>query len=310
MQKFLIRSLFLILLLSAAESWALPRCPPVTLFSALLRVLVCVALLLFACSPLFADDAVPRGPDGKPSFNGTWQAFNRANDNLEAHAAKAARAFQPGPVNPVPAREVISLGAVGAVPAGMGVVSGGSIPYLPDARRQQVENKADWLNRDPEIKCYLPGIPRATYLPYPFQIFHNRDALLFAYEYAGAVRNIHLRDADPAPVDSWMGQSVAHWEGDTLVIVTTGQNRQTWLDRAGNFHSDTLIVTERFSLAGSHRMDYEATLEDPNIFSKPWTINMTLYRLVGNDAQLQQFNCVEFVEELIYGHLRKVPVPR
>jgi len=250
----------------------------------------------------------PRGPGGKPDLNGTWQAFNRANYNLEHHPAQAAMAMRKGPVVPVPAKEVVALGAVGAVPAGIGVVVGDEIPYLAKARKQRDENRETWLSRDPEIKCYLPGIPRATYMPFPFQILHNKDALFFAYEFAGAVRNIHLTDPGPAPIDSWMGQSVGSWDGDTLVIETTGQNDQTWLDRAGNFHSEMLHVTERFTPTSPHTLSYEATLEDEKVFEKPWSIRMTLYRLVGNDARLQQFNCIEFVEELIYGHLRKKPL--
>ena len=250
----------------------------------------------------------PRGPGGKPDLNGTWRAMSRANDDLEPHPAKAAMAFRPGPVGPVPAKEVVAIGAIGAVPAGIGVVVGGEIPYRPLAREKKAENQKNWLARDPEIKCYQPGIPRATYMPYPFQILHNVDALFFAYEYAGAVRSIHLEDPGPAPIDSWMGQSVGKWEGDTLVIVTTGQNDQTWLDRAGNFHSEALRVVERFTPTSPNTLSYEATLEDEKIFTRPWTIGMTLYRLVGDDAHLQQFNCVEFVEELLYGHLRKHPL--
>jgi hypothetical protein len=250
----------------------------------------------------------PRGPAGKPDMNGTWRAMSRANDDIEAHAAKAAMAFREGPAGPVPAKEVVAIGAVGAVPAGMGVVVGGAIPYRPEARAKKAENQKNWLTRDPEIKCYQPGIPRATYMPYPFQILHNEDALFFAYEYAGAVRNILLEDPGPAPIDSWMGQSVGRWEGDTLVIETTGQHDQTWLDRAGNFHSEALRVVERFTLTSPHTMNYEATLEDEKIFTRPWTIRMTLYRLRGDDARLQQFNCIEFVEELLYGHLRKNPL--
>jgi hypothetical protein len=252
----------------------------------------------------------PRGPGGKPDLNGTWQVMSRANDGLETHAARAARALRDGPHGPVPAKEVLALGAVGAVPAGLGVVVGDEIPYQDWARKKQVENEAHWLVRDPEVKCYLPGIPRATYLPYPFQIFHNENALFFAYEYAGAVRNIHLTDPGPAPIDSWMGQSVGKWEGDALVVETTGQHDQSWLDRAGNFHSEALRVVERFTPTSAHTLLYEATLEDPKVYTRPWTIRMTLYRRVGDDAQLQQFNCVEFVEELIYGHLRKQPLPR
>ena len=250
----------------------------------------------------------PRIADGKPDMNGVWQVLNRANYNLEAHGPQAAMAMREGPVVPVPAKEVIALGAVGAVPAGVGVVVGGEIPYQPEAKVQRDKNRENWLTSDPEIKCYLPGIPRATYMPFPFQIVHNKDALLFSYEYAGAVRNIHLSDPGPAPIDSWMGQSWARWEGDTLVIESSGFNDQSWLDRAGNYHSDVLKVTERFTRTSDHTMNYEAMLEDDKVFTRPWKIEMPLYKRVGSDARMMQFNCVEFVEELMYGHLRKNPL--
>jgi hypothetical protein len=159
-----------------------------------------------------ARDDIPRMPDGKPDLNGVWQVLNTANFDLIAHPAKAAMAMVPGPFGPVPAKEVVALGAVGAVPAGMGVVAGGEIPYTPEAREQQIENQANWLTSDPEIKCYLPGVPRATYMPYPFQIFHSESAIFIAYEYAGATRNLLLEDPGEAPVDSWMGQSYATWD--------------------------------------------------------------------------------------------------
>ncbi len=250
----------------------------------------------------------PRTAGGKPDMNGVWQVLNRAHYNLEAHAAQAAMAMREGPVVPVPAKAVVALGAVGAVPPGLGVVEDGEIPYQDWALEERNENRADWLQRDPEIKCYLPGIPRATYMPFPFQIFHNEDALFFSYEYAGAVRNIHLSDPGPAPIDSWMGQSWARWDGDTLVIETTGQNDQTWLDRAGNFHSEALKVTERFTRTSDYTMHYEVTLEDDKVFTRPWTISMPLYKRVGHDARIIEFNCVEFVEEIMYGHLRKEPL--
>jgi hypothetical protein len=269
------------------------------------------AVLMFVCLNGQSEEA-PYQPariaDGKPDMNGVWQVLNRANYNLEAHGPQAALAMREGPVVPVPAKEVIALGAVGAVPAGVGVVIGGEIPYQPEARLQRDKNRENWLTSDPEIKCYLPGIPRATYMPFPFQIVHNKDALLFSYEYAGAVRNIHLADPGPAPIDSWMGQSWARWEGDTLVIESSGFNDQSWLDRAGNHHSDVLKVTERFTRTSDHTMNYEATLEDEKVFTRPWKIEMPLYKRVGSDARMMQFNCVEFVEELMYGHLRKEPL--
>lgn len=252
----------------------------------------------------------PRGPDKvHPDLNGVWQVMNTAGWNVEPHASSAALQMRPGPYGPVPAKEVLALGAVGAVPAGLGVVEGGEIPYTADARKQRDENKADWIHRDPEIKCYLPGVPRANYMTLPFQIFQSGKQMLFAYEYAGAVRNILFTDPGPAPVDSWMGQSVAHWEGDTLVVVVTGQNDSTWFDRAGNFHSADMKVVERYTPTGPGVMRYEAEITDPSTFTRPWKMSMNLYKHVGEDARLNQFKCVEFVEELMYGKLRKNPLP-
>ena len=252
----------------------------------------------------------PRAPGGKPDLNGVWQAINEANFDLEAHNAKPALAVRPGPHGPVPAAAVLALGAVGSVPPSLGVVEGGEIPYKPDALAQRNKNRENWLISDPEIKCYLPGVPRAAYLPYPFQIFQNATELFFAYEYAGAVRNVYLKDPGPAPVDSWMGQSVAHWEGETLVIDVTGLNDQTWFDRAGNFHSDKLHVIERYTRTSPDVIAYEATMEDPEVFTRPWKIRMALYRRQEPNAQLLDFKCVEFVEELMYGQYRKQPLPK
>lgn len=249
-----------------------------------------------------------RTADGKPNLSGTWTSFGRANYNIEPHSASAAMQMREGPIVPVPAKAVVALGAVGSVPGSLGIVEGGKIPYKPDALKMRDENHADWINRDPEIKCYLPGLPRANYMPYAFQIFHNKDALFFAYEYAGAVRNVYLKDPGPSPVDSWMGQSWLRWEGDTAVITVTDQNGESWLDRAGNYIGYGAVVTERYTLTGPNTMHYEATVENPDVFTTPWKISYTLYRLVGDDAKLQQFKCVEFVEELMYGKLRKHPL--
>ncbi|MGH9349725.1 MAG: hypothetical protein ACRD26_20935 [Vicinamibacterales bacterium] len=252
---------------------------------------------------------IPRTSDGRPDLNGIWQVLNTANYDLQAHTARAALALRPGPAGPVPAAPVVALGAVGAVPAGLGVVEGGEIPYQPWAAAKKKENHENWLTLDPEIKCYLPGVPRATYMPFPFQIFQSSTAAMFiAYEYAGAVRNIYLKDPGPPPLDSWMGQSVGRWEGDTFVVDVTGFNDQTWFDRAGNFHSEALHVVERYTLTDRDHIQYEATIDDAKVFTRPWTIRMPLYRHVNSDARLQQFKCVEFVEELMYGHLRKTPL--
>ena len=215
-----------------------------------------------------------------------------------------------GPQGPVSAVGVLRLGAVGAVPGSLGVVDGGQIPYTADARALKDENRANWLERDPEVKCYMPGVPRANYIPLPFQIVQSETNIFVAYEYAGAVRDIYLNDRGPAPVDSWMGQSDGRWAGDPLVVRVTGQNDRTWFDRAGSHHSNQLVVEERYTLVGPDHIQYEATMEDPGVFTEPWTIRMPLYRRVEENARLMDFKCVEFVEELIYGEHRRNPLPR
>jgi hypothetical protein len=252
----------------------------------------------------------PRASDGHADLNGIWQALNTANYDIEVHVARPAMALRPGPYGPVPAAPVLALGAVGAVPGGLGVVEGGAIPYTPAALEQKKKNQENWLTLDPEIKCYLPGVPRATYMPFPMQIFQSNKAIFIAYEYAGATRNILLKDPGPAPTDSWMGQSVGRWEGDTLVVDVTGLLDQTWFDRSGNHHSDKLHVVERYTRTSPDIISYEATIEDPKVFTRPWKMSMPLYRRQEKNAQLMEFKCVEFVEELMYGQWRKKPLPR
>jgi hypothetical protein len=234
--------------------------------------------------------------------------MNTANYDLETHMARPAMALRQGPHGLLPAAVVLPLGAVGAVPGGSGVVQDGPIPYRPEAAAKKKENQENWLDRDPEIKCYLPGVPRATYLPYPFQIFQSESALMIVYEYAGTVRDVYLKDPGPPPVESWMGQSVGRWEGETLVVEVTGFNDQTWFDRAGNFHSNGLRVVERYTRVAPDHLWYEATIEDPQIFTRPWKIAMPLYRRIEPNAQLYDFKCVEFVEELMYGQYRRKPL--
>jgi hypothetical protein len=252
----------------------------------------------------------PRLADGRPDFNGIWQALNEANYDIQMHVARPALALREGPYGPVPDASVVALGAVGAVPPGVGIVEGDELPYRPDALATRRENQQNWLSRDPEIKCYLPGVPRATYMPHPFQIVQSATQLMFVYQYAGAVRDVHLKDPGPAPVDSWMGQSVARWDGDSLVVDVTGMNDSTWFDRAGNFHSDALKVTERYTRTSADVIAYEATIEDPKVFTRPWKMTMPLYRRQERNAQLMDFKCVEFIEELMYGQWRKKPLPR
>jgi hypothetical protein len=254
---------------------------------------VAVAVLLAPANAQNQTYKAPRTADGKPNLNGIWQAMNTANWDLQGHAAQAG--------------QVVSLGATGAEPPGIGVVEGGEIPYLPAAAQKKKENYANRLKLDPEVKCYLPGVPRATYMPFPFQIVQTGKVVLISYEYDGAVRTIYMDNPGPAPVDSWMGWSAGHWDGDTLVVDVTGFNDQTWFDRAGDFHSDMLHVVERFTPVSANVLNYEAIIEDPQVFSRAWKISMPLYKHLEKNAQLLEFKCVEFVEELLYGHLRKQP---
>lgn len=235
----------------------------------------------------------PRTPHGAPDVSGIWQANNTANWDLEPHAARQGPLFQ--------------LGAAFSVPPGLGVVDGGSIPYLAAAVARRNENRANWLKLDPEIKCYMPGIPRATYMPYPFQIVQSADNILFTYEYASASRVVRMNSTAQSPAPAWMGWSTGRWDGESLVIEVVDHMEDTWFDRAGNYHSDALKVTERYTALDANTLQYQATIEDPKVFSKPWTISMPLYRRRDPNMQLMEYKCVEFAEELMYGHLRKKP---
>ena len=271
-----------------------------------------LALGLFAAIGVHANDyKAPRGPDGvHPDLNGVWQALVSANYDIEMHTARHSMQVREGPYGPLPAVKTLYLGAVGAVPPGLGIVVGGKIPYKPEALLKKQENQDNWIDRDPEVKCFLPGIPRANYMPQPFQLFQSQDSVFFAYQYAGAVREVYMEDPGEAPVDSWMGWSAGSWDGDTLVIKVTGQYDSTWFDRSGNHHSNQMVVTERFTPMSPYHLEYEATIEDPETFTEPWKIKFPLYRRVEDNAQLMEFRCVEFVEELMYGEWRKNPLPR
>ena len=219
--------------------------------------------------------------------------MNTANWDIQGHTAA------PGPIP--------ALGAAFYVPSGLGIVEGEEIPYTPAAAAKKKENAANWMKLDPELKCYMPGVPRATYMPYPFQIVQSRNNILITYQFAGAVRIVNMESPTKSPADSWMGWSNGHWEGDTLVVDVTSQNEYSWFDRAGNFHSDALHVIERYTPRSPDTLMYEATIEDPNVFTRPWKMSMPLYRRVERNAQLMEFRCVEFVEELLYGRFRKPP---
>jgi hypothetical protein len=251
-----------------------------------------------------------RTADGKPNFSGIWQALNEANWDLQAHEARPGAVTQQG-VYPyayaqVPAAPVLALGAAGGVPASLGVVEGdGQIPYAPDAAAIKKENAEHWIDRDPELKCYLPGIPRAMYMPYPFQIVQSTNKINMAYAFTSTARTIHLDQVEGPPDDTYMGHSVGRWEGDTLVVDVTNFNGKNWFDRAGNFHSDALHLVERFTPITPDAMRYEVTIEDPKVFTRPWKISMPLYRRLEPNIELLEYRCIEFVEEFLYGNLRK-----
>jgi len=221
---------------------------------------------------------VPRTRDGKPDLSGIWQVLNAANDNLLSHSASKDG------------------------PAGLGVVEGDEIPYRPEALARKQENFANRATRDTESKCYLPGVPRITYMPFPFQIIQMPGVTTILYEYVHAIRSIytngspHLR----GPLDWWMGDSRGRWEGDTLVVDVVHFGQDTWFDRTGNHHSDALHVVERYSLMDADHINYEVTIEDPKVFTRPWKMRMVLYRHKEPNFQLLDYDCYAFDWEKYY----------
>jgi hypothetical protein len=258
-----------------------------------------------------ATGQVRRTADGKPDFSGIWQANSLAYWDLLSHDARPIVANRGAyPDVPSLAPPVVALGTIGWIPADVGVVEGDEIPYQPWAAARQKENFANWLDRDPEIRCYLPGVPRAMYLPYRFQIIQGTTKVLMAFEFRNAERTIHLDDVVPYPGDAFMGHSVGTWEGDTLVVTVSSFTPNTWFDRSGNFHSDALRVTERYTPLGRDAIQYEARIEDSKVFTRPWTIRLPLYRRLEPNARIVPFRCMEMAEETALGHLRKEPLVR
>jgi len=267
--------------------------------AALLALLFAAATL--ASPPLAAQPPQPQprpaSINGAPNINGIWQALNTANWNLEGQAAEAIDEFW-------------QLGALFAVPPGPGVVRGGTIPYLPRGLERRARNRASWPGEDTEAKCFRSGIPRQTYMPYPFEIIQGDGDILFAYEYATSNRTVRMGENHISPdevlVDQWLGWSNGRWEDGTLVVEVFG-NLPVWLDRAGNFHNGG-TVTERYTPMSDNHLWYEATIEDPATFARPWTIEMPLYRRLERNPAIFEFKCVEIAEPLLYGELLKDPI--
>ncbi len=217
---------------------------------------------------------LPRAPNGRPNLSGVWQVMNTASWDIQDHSAQKG------------------------VPAGQGVVEGNDIPYQPAALARRKENFANRATADPLTKCYLPGVPRITYMPFPFQILQTPTHVEIFYEYAHAVRQIYVNGSPhpPGHIDWWMGDSRGRWEGDTLVVDVVDFNDQTWFDRAGNFHSDALHLVERYTLADPDHLSYEVTIEDPKVFTRPWKMSTVFYRHKEKNFQLLEYECHTFVE--------------
>ncbi len=273
-----------------------------------LPLLACGAAAVLGVSFAVAQTPAYRPPhrgDGHPDLSGIWQSLVTSNWDLQDHEAR-------------PGLHPELEGAYDAAPGGQSIVEGGDIPYQPWALAKKKENVANRAKvdvsddkkwhalGDPELKCYMPGVPRANYMPYPFQIVQGSNGtILIAYEFASATRVVRMNWQQESPADAWMGWSRGRWDGDTLVVDVTGLREETWLDRAGDFHSDKLHVVERYTPMSPYHMLYEATLDDPKVYTRPWKISFPLYRRLEKNLQLVEFKCVPFTEELLYGRFRK-----
>jgi len=235
------------------------------------RILFALIVIAFVPRFSYGQGAVPRTPDGKPDLSGIWQAMNTAVWDIQDHNAQKG------------------------VPAGRGVVEGNVLPYMPSAMAKKKANFENRATADPETKCYLPGVPRVTYMPFPFQIVQTPAQITILYEYAHAVRNIFMGTPHiEGQLFWWMGDSRGRWDGDTLVVDVTDFNDETWFDRAGNFHSDALHVVERYTLVDPDHVNYEATIEDPKVFTRPWKMSMILDRHKEKNFRLLEYECFSF----------------
>jgi len=224
------------------------------------------------------QSAVPRTPEGRPDLSGIWQVMNTAEWDIQDHQARPD------------------------APAGLGVVEGDQIPYQAWAAAKKKENFKKRATEDPLAKCYLPGVPRLTYTPLPFQIFQTPKEVTIFYQYAHAVRHIFANGSKhpDGHIDWWLGDSRAQWQGDTLIVDVTDFNDLTWFDRAGNFHSDELHVVERYTPADADHINYEVSVEDPKVFTRPWKMSMILYRHKEKNFQLLEHECYGFEYEPYY----------
>ena len=216
-------------------------------------------------------DSLPRTAEGKPDMSGIWQVLNTAAWDIQDHQAMKG------------------------VPAGQGVVEGNELPYLPEALAKKNENFKNRLTADPESRCFQPGMPRIMYMPYPFQIVQTPSYIGLLFEYVHTTRHIRLNSEHPeGPIEWALGDTRARWDGDTLVTDVVHFNAETWFDRAGNFHSEAMRLSERFTMLGRDHINYEVTVEDPKVFSRPWKMSMPLYRRIEKNLQILDYECQSF----------------
>lgn len=217
---------------------------------------VLLVTLLGACATAVPGGGIPR-LDGKPDFSGIWESATGADFDLEPHANRPD------------------------APPGRGVIEGDAIPYLPAALKQRQRNFAERETADPRLKGWTLGVPRGIYYPEPLQIFQRDQDLTIVFQFGHSVRTIYKnRTGHPGgeAQENWLGDSRAHWEGDTLVVDVRDFADDTWLDRSGNYHSTDLHVVERWTLLDANTIDYRATLDDPKVFSAPWSLAVQLHR--------------------------------
>lgn len=220
-----------------------------------------------------AAKTLPRTADGKPNLQGIWMVQNRASYDLQDHAARFG------------------------MPAGQGVVEGGEIPYQPAALKQKQENFVNRQKADPLAQCFMPGVPRIMYMEWPFHIFQTRDHVAMTFEWSQIYRLIYTNGKPgPTGIEFWMGDSRGRWEGDTLVVTVTDHNDKTWFDMAGNFHSEQLRLTERYTMTDPDTIRYEVTIEDPKVFTRPWKISMPLHRQ-KDMKRILEYQCQAEAEE-------------
>jgi len=216
-----------------------------------------------------APSTLPRSADGKPDLSGIWQALSGPEFDIEAHGPRPD------------------------APPGLGIVEGGSIPYTPAGLAQKQKNYAARAAADPRNKCFTLGVLRGTYSGEPFQIFQRPRDLTLLYQFGHPVRTIHTNGTrhPDGHIDFWLGDSRATWEGDTLVVDVNDFNGETWLDRAGNHHSDALHVVERWRLIDANTLEYRATLDDATVYTRPWSLSVLLHRRREPGAQILENYC-------------------